>query len=300
MNLQNGIGILTPVKKFKRVLLCFLLCASGVCAQTLNVASWNIRFLNSADSAQGNIWSHRAPVIAQIVLFHDFDLWGAQEVFKTQLQTLLSDLPEYSYIGVGRDDGKEKGEFTPIFYKKERFSLLQSGHFWLSQADSVPGVGWDADCVRICTWGQFRESLTGNIFWMFNLHLDHKGKIAREKGAELTLQKIKAMCGKAPVILTGDFNSTQEGGAYALMNGSQVLRSAYDIAGVKFVLDGTFNDFDVNRHTEDRIDHIFVSPHFAALRYGVLTDSYWDGGKRRTPSDHYPVQCVLKFQEQKQ
>lgn len=291
---------MTLVKKFKQIILCFLFCLSGVCAQTLNVASWNIRTLNSEDSVQGNIWSHRAPIIAQVVRFHDFDLWGAQEVLETQLQTLLSDLPEYSYIGVGRDDGKEKGEFAPIFYKKERFSLLQSGHFWLSQIDTKPNLGWDADCIRICTWGQFRDSQTGNTFWMFNLHLDHKGNIAKKKGAELTLQKIKSICGKAPVILTGDFNSSQESEAYGLINGSQLLRSAYDIAEVKFVLDGTFNRFDVNNHTKDRVDHIFASPHFAALRYGVLTDSYWDGGKRRTPSDHYPVQCVLKFQEQKQ
>ena len=284
-------------------------------AQKLNVASYNIRQANSGDAKAGNGWERRAPIVCQLIRFHDFDIFGSQEVYNSQLNDMLERLPEYSYIGVGRDDGETKGEYSPIFYKKERFQLLKSGHFWLSENTDYPNKGWDAVLPRICTWGQFKDKESGLRFWFFNLHMDHVGVEARRQSALLVLDKIKEMCGKDPVILTGDFNVDQRHQSYAVLKDSGILEDSYLKAEINYSTNGTFNDYDPNLFTDSRIDHIFVSPMFKVERYGVLTDSYWtkkDSGKTvnsanfpkevsladyelRVPSDHYPVKVELIY-----
>lgn len=284
-------------------------------AQKLNVASYNIRQANSGDTKAGNGWERRAPIVCQLIRFHDFDIFGSQEVYNSQLNDMLGLLPEYSYIGVGRDDGKTKGEYSPIFYKKDMFRLLKSGHFWLSENTDYPNRGWDAVLPRICTWGQFKDKRSGLRFWFFNLHMDHVGVEARRHSARLVLDKIKEMCGKDPVILTGDFNVDQTHQSYAMLKDSGILEDSYLKAKINYTSNGTFNDYDPNLFTDSRIDHIFVSPMFGVERYGVLTDIYWtkkETGKAvnsgnfpkevsltdyevRVPSDHYPVKVVLTY-----
>jgi endonuclease/exonuclease/phosphatase family metal-dependent hydrolase len=303
----------------KHLLLLFLstFFLSALCAQHLTVATYNIRYENQGDADQGNGWKQRCPVITQLIRFNDFDIFGSQEVLNGQLNDLLTGLPEYGYTGVGRDDGLTKGEYAPIFYRKDKIRMLESGRFWLSEIQDRPNVGWDAALPRICTWGKFRIKGTKTSFWFFNLHMDHVGEKARLESSKLVLEKIRTMCGKERVILTGDFNVDQTTEGYKLLSASDVLQDSYETATVRYALNGTFNAFDPNLKTDSRIDHVFVGKGIRVDRYGVLTDTYRSeigtestrdiksGNfpkevslhqyEPRLPSDHFPVKVELTF-----
>ena len=293
-------------------LTIFAFAALSVMAQPLNVGSYNIRMHSKVDYKNGDGWTERREVMCDLVAYTAFDIFGSQEVCHDQLEYMLSRLPEYDYIGVARDDGKQKGEYSPVFYRRDRFELLDSGTFWLSETPDKVSYGWDAACRRVCSWGYFKDKLTKKKFWFFNTHMDHKGKVARVEGAKLVISKINQMCGKgAKVILTGDFNVAQDSPAYKTFAESGLLKDSYELAPVKFAPTGTFNSFKVANHTTKRIDHIFVSE-VNVLRYGVLTYHYWstNNGTDATltdapkeikaehrgvhlPSDHYPVQIFV-------
>jgi endonuclease/exonuclease/phosphatase family metal-dependent hydrolase len=293
---------------FIGIYLCLLSCAQQ--NRVLTIATYNVRQYNSNDSLNGDGWKQRAPIISSLILFHDFDIFGTQEGKINQLNDMKSGLPGYRYIGIGREDGKEKGEFSAIFYKTKKFELLDSGDFWLAENTEIPNKGWDAANVRICTWGEFKELKSGFRFFFFNLHMDHVGVEARKNSATLILEKIKTMTGNKPVILTGDFNVDQNNESYLLINRSGRLKDAFDLAGMRYATNGTFNGFYPNTKTDSRIDHIFLSKDFSVERYGILTDSYRSPkpsspdsmkiatapeeisfGKydARMPSDHFPV-----------
>lgn len=274
-------------------------------AQKLNVATYNIRYENHFDDVKGNGWRARCPIVTSLIYQYDFDLFGAQEVLFTQLKDLTDRLPGYGFVGVGRADGKEIGEFSPIFYKKDKFELLQSGTFWLSPTDSIPSKGWDATLPRICSWGRFQVKGTKTIFWFFNLHNDQVGIVARLESSKLLIQKMKEMCSDDPVILTGDFNMDQMSEGYSYLVGSGILYDTYKIAKNVYAPTGTFNDFTINPTSESRIDHIFVNNHFKVVKYAILTDTYntsvqgsTSTSKTRLPSDHYPVQVELDILKQ--
>lgn len=278
-------------------ILSFLLFSLVMSAQQLYVASYNIRYNNPDDVAEGNGWNNRCPVICDMINFEQPQIFGAQEVLHNQLVDLLKGLDGYDYIGVGRDDGKEAGEYSAIFYKKDRFKLLDSGYFWLSETPDKPSFGWDAACIRICTWGKFRDNETKFTFYFFNLHMDYLGVKARHEGAKLVISKMKDIAKDAPVIMTGDFNVDQESDAYKTFAASGLLKDCYEAAQQKFAVTGTFNDFGQDNPGPSRIDHVFVSPKFTVEHYGILTNSYWLGKTRRNPSDHYPVFVKLNYQK---
>ena len=293
-----------------------LVCTYFINAQDLIVGSYNIRYDSSEDKEKGNGWERRCPLIAQQILFNDFDFLGTQEVLHNQLEDLLKRLPAYSYIGVGRDDGKTKGEYVPIFYKKDRFKLLKSGHFWLAEKTDFPNKGWDAALPRICTYGQFKDLKKKKNVWVFNIHFDHIGVEARKQSAILIMGKIKEMCSKEAVILIGDFNVNQTNESYKLFAESKLLYDTYETAEVRFVLNGTFNSFRSESATNSRIDHIFVTDKFKVDRYGVLTDSYRTpandnklgvedfpagiynvNATARMLSDHFPIKATLYYRK---
>lgn len=261
----------------------------------LCVGSYNIRNSNSKDSLQGNGWHQRCPVMIQLIKYNDFDIWGAQEVKHNQLEDLLRGLPEYGYIGVGREDGKMKGEYAPIFYKKDKFEMLRSGNFWLSEDTTKPNKGWDAAYVRICTWGEFVDKKTNLRFWQFNLHTDHKGEVSMRESSKLVLKKIKEMCGNDAVILTGDFNADQNHESYQLLARSGVVSDSYEKAKLRYALNGTINHFDPDKETDSRIDHIFITPDLEVEKYSILTDTYRFKSQARIPSDHFPVRIDLRY-----
>jgi endonuclease/exonuclease/phosphatase family metal-dependent hydrolase len=281
----------------QRVLLVALLLGGAtakLAAQTMKVATYNIRYDNAQDTA--NAWQDRLPHLANLIRFQDFDVLGTQEVLFSQLQDLAARLPGYAHVGVGREDGKQAGEFSAIFYKKDKYRLLQQGTFWLSMTSTTPSKGWDAALPRICTWGQLQEKSTGFTFYLFNTHFDHKGVEARKESAKLILSKMKATAGTAPAILTGDFNVDQRDETYTILHTAGRLHDAYTVAQVVYAPNGTFNGFEPKRNTDARIDHIFLSPAFTATRYGILTETY-GGGK--TPSDHYPVAVEVRYNVKK-
>jgi endonuclease/exonuclease/phosphatase family metal-dependent hydrolase len=154
--------------------------------ERLNVLSFNIR-LNLASDGD-NQWSNRKDYAIDMIRFYDADIFGAQEVLHDQLNDMLNGLPEFGYIGVGRDDGATKGEYIPILYRKDKFELLDGGNFWLAEEVNTPGVkGWDAAYVRVTSWGIFKSKTTGDEFFFMNTHLDNEGQVARREGASLIL-----------------------------------------------------------------------------------------------------------------
>ena len=279
----------------KRILLVAILmvCAVVVSAQDLYVGTYNIRYKNEDDSIKGNVWTKRCQVMCDQINFESPDVLGMQEVLVGQLHDFQRLLDNYSSIGVGRDDGKEAGEYAAIFYKNDRVKLLDSGNFWLNETPDVPKLGWDAACIRICTWGKFKDLRTKKKFYFFNLHMDHVGVVARREAAKLVVSRIKEMAQDAPVVLTGDFNVDQTDEIYGIFAHSGILKDSYEIARIRFAENGTYNSFKVETKTDSRIDHVFVSPSFKVEAYGLRTDSYWAKG-RRNLSDHYPVFVKLR------
>lgn len=298
--------------------LTMMLFALNISATTFTIATYNIRNANEGDSLAGNGWGQRYPYIAQLIQFHGFDIFGTQEGKYPQLEDLKNAMPGYDYIGIGRDDGKKAGEFSAIFYRTDKFEVLEQGNFWLSTETTYPNKGWDAALPRICTWGKFKEKKSGFIFLYFNLHMDHIGVQARSESAKLILRKIKEQPSHIPVVLSGDFNVDQNNESYKLLNSSGVMKDAYDSALLKYAPNGTFNAFYPDRKTEQRIDHIFLSDDFEVLKYGVLTDSYRSPKKEsqeseqnanfpketrmkkydaRMPSDHFPVMIVVSVDD---
>ena len=286
----------------KRILkLIVLLSAVAVgpaIAQPLYVGSYNIRYINNDDNENGNSWTKRCPVVCDQLNFEHPDIFGAQEVLHPQLRDMLQRLDGYDYIGVGREDGKQKGEYAAIFYDKQKLRLVDNGQFWLSETPDKPSLGWDAACIRICTWGKFEDSATGLQFYFFNLHMDHVGRVARREAAKLVVERIGQLAGdQTPVVLTGDFNVDQSDEIYGIFTQSGRLVDSYTTTRLRFAENGTFNGFHQEQKTDSRIDHIFVSPQFTVDRYGVLTNTYW-ADQRRLPSDHYPVFVRLQTHPQ--
>ncbi len=251
---------------------------------TLRVMTFNIRYNNPDDGEHA--WPHRKERVASVIRFHEADLVGVQEALKDQIEDLETLLPAYAWIGVGRGDGAAAGEFSPIFFRKDRFELVEQATFWLSETPEVVGSqGWDAALPRIVTWGRFRDKRTGTAFFLFNTHFDHRGAQARTESARLLLEKIDALAGDAPVIVTGDFNVVPTTEAYRVMAAG--LEDARHLSVTPpHGPDETDFGFTVEAGEEGRrIDYIFVHPDVRVQHYGVLTD-HWNG---HFPSDHLPV-----------
>lgn len=305
-------------KRYFSLVVLLAACFAAAFAQgeaVFNLATYNIRQLNHDDSVNGNGWGRRCPVLAQLIKFHEFDIFGTQEGFRQQLDDLKAQLPGYEYTGVGREDGVEQGEHSAIFYNTAIFELLDHGDFWLSETPDRPGLGWDAACPRICSWGKFRHKPSGKVFQYFNLHLDHVGRKARVESVKLVQQKMKELGADIPTFLSGDFNVDQTHDSYRVLAESGVLADAYTVSPLVYALNGTFNSYHTDRYTDSRIDHIFVSPGVDVIKYGILTDTYrtpeYDDAPQqahdapeglkvtrycpRVPSDHFPVMIKVSF-----
>lgn len=270
----------------------FLLVINGLFAQQkeeLTVATFNIRYDNPGDAP--DTWNNRLPVISSLVQFHEFDVFGIQEGLSHQVQQLDSALADFSYLGVGRDDGKTTGEYSAIFYKPSKFEIMESGTFWLAPDITKPNKGWDAALPRICTWAKMKSKATGKEFFLFNTHFDHKGVEARVKSATLILSQIEKIAGDSQVILTGDFNVDQDSAPYAEFINTQGVKDAFQHADFVYANNGTMNQFNTELETDKRIDHIFLIGDFDILKYGVLTDTYHG----HFPSDHFPVMAKLSI-----
>lgn len=256
----------------------------------IRVMSYNVRNDNIYDV--DNRWTDRRYMVASTVRFHRACIVGMQEVLKNQLDDLNGLLPEYGSIGVGRDDGKDKGEFSAIFYLKDRFEPLDKGNFWLSENPDIPGkLGWDADCVRIATWARFNDIKTGEKFYHFNTHLDHVGVVARRESAKLLLEKIREIAKDEPAVLTGDFNSFEDSDAYKIITGKEQCEKGDRLYDAKYISkyphhgpSESFEGFNIGK-TEGKIDYIFVKNGIKVISHGILADHF----DFKLPSDHMPV-----------
>lgn len=257
----------------------------------LRVMTFNVRFDNPEDGPMN--WKFRREAAAGLIREGKIDLLGTQEVLKNQLDDFLRLLPEYGYVGVGRADGKTAGEYSAIFYRKNRFSAVATGNFWLSLTPEIPGSrGWDAACERIVTWAIFEERKNGLRLAFFNTHFDHLGQVARRESAVLLMEKIRQIAGSLPVILTGDFNATPESEPVGIILGYGLLLDSRKVAGQVCGPPWTFHGFgQVPEPERTLIDYIFVSPHFQVIEYSNISELkgeiYY--------SDHNPVMVVLKI-----
>lgn len=245
----------------------------------LNVMSFNIRYDNPDDSL--NNWQYRKDVAAKTIKNQNADIVGTQEVLVNQLNDLKSRLPEYNAIGVGREDGIEKGEYSAILYKKDRFKEIKSGYFWLSETPEVAGSkGWDGACERIATWAILEDISSKKQLFFINTHLDHVGKIARQEGVTLLLSRANALANGLPIIMTGDFNATPESDVIKHVtdvNSPEHLIHSKDIAVEKSGTDWTFHGFGkVLMERREFIDYVFVSKGIKVAKHNVLREKLDD------------------------
>ena len=258
-------------------------------AQTHRFATFNIRWANPGD--EGNLWKDRAPHVIQLIQFHQIGLFGTQEGLTHQIEEMSKGLG-YEYLGVGRDDGAKKGEYTAILFDPKLYKLEDSGTFWLSPTPEKPSKGWDASLNRICSWGRFKGK-DGKRFYVFNIHYDHIGQQAREESSKLVAAKAKEINKEnLPAVWMGDFNVTPENAAYQTIVSDPNWKDARLISKIPaYGPAGTFTGFDWEKMPDGIIDHVFVSGKMEVLRHGILTDNY---GKKY-PSDHFPVMIELRF-----
>lgn len=267
-----------------------IVAGASLYAQELTIATYNVRLQTDADT--GNLWVQRAPHVISLIRYHNFEIFGTQEGFRNQLTDIQKGLPEFDFYGAGRDDGKDQGEHSAIFFRKDRFTVLKNGDFWLSQTPDQPSKGWDATCCnRICSWVYLTDKITGRNFYVFNAHFDHQGTVARVESSKLILQRINSIAGNEPVIFCGDLNGDHQSEWYKNIESSGLLRDSFRQVNFPYAGNGTFNGFGRTLASRAVIDHIFVSQHFLVNRWAILSDSY----QGKYPSDHFPVVAVIRF-----
>ena len=274
------------------VSLCLVFIVGQLSAQEMSFMTYNIRYANVNDG--DNQWEKRKEYLSDQIRFYEPDVIGIQEGLELQVNFLNARLSDYEFFGVGRNDGKNKGEYCAIFYKGNKFDVLKQDTFWLSEHPEQISVGWDAAMERICTYGLFLNKKTGKKFWVFNTHFDHIGVEAREKSAALIAQKIREINkGNFPVILMGDFNLNDQSKAITYLSG-EFNDSRMVSMSRPFGPFGTFTGFAFQEPVKDRIDYIFCSKEDTMVKkYAVLTDSR----DQKYPSDHFPVFIQVEFNE---
>lgn len=269
-------------------MLSVLICALSF-SQDLKVMSFNIRL--SVESDKDNAWLKRKEEALALLEYYHPDFFGVQEALPEQMKDIKNGLKNYDFVGVGRDDGKEKGEFSAIFYDTQKLKIVKSGTFWLSETPEKPSKGWDAALNRICTYAIFKDVKSKKEFLALNIHFDHVGNVARVKSSELILQKAKELNPKnLPLVLTGDFNLTEDSEPVKILS-KNLKDTYYHSEKPHYGPKGTFTGFNVNEIPQNRIDYIFVKD-FKIKSHRHIND------RRENllyPSDHFPVLSEISF-----
>ncbi len=256
-------------------------------SQSIKVMTYNIRLDTEQDGV--NAWPKRTHKVFELIKKYDPDILGVQEALHHQMQDLVKNLNEYDYVGVGRDDGKEKGEYSAILYKKKKFDVKEKGTFWLSKTPDVPGSkDWDAAITRVASWATLIDKNSAKQFLILNTHFDHIGKEARTNSAELIKNKLPTLAHSLPIIVTGDFNCTRDEPPYKTLIESSVIKL---IDAAPASPPGTFCGFEVDKMECSAIDYIFYTPGWKANNYTVIKDN----DRKYYPSDHLPVLVELKI-----
>lgn len=271
--------------------------ASHTSSADVKVISFNIR----SDPLWRDYWPRRRDRIIDLLLRQQPDLAGLQEATLPMIHDLQHRLEGYRWVGVGRDDGKEAGEFTPIFFRSERWELEEHASFWLASVCDRPGRGWDAVCCRTVTWARLMNREENKHCFHFNTHLDHMGRNARSQSALLLLQKIHEIAQNEPVVVTGDFNCGENSLPYRILTGKVQFSDDHDRYGpLRDAFYETQTPPEGPRKTYQgimrflgigRIDYAFLKNGFETQRYSVLRDA----GRA---SDHRPLMVDLGFTAQ--
>lgn len=262
--------------------------------QELKVMTFNVRYDNKGD--KDNAWKYRREGITNMINYYSPDVWGGQEVLHHQLTDLKERLTQYVALGVGRSDGKEAGEYGPIFYKKDRFEQLDYGNFGLSEnPEQIGKKGWDAACERIATWAILKDKKTNKTFFYLNTHLDHVGVVARREECKLIRQKAHELSGdKMPIIITGDMNSTPDSEVVKHLTENNFLSASRDKAAVVYGPNWTYHDYwRVPLAERTLIDYIFVTKEIKVNNYRVIDDRSNNG--KGFISDHNPIISTIEL-----
>jgi endonuclease/exonuclease/phosphatase family metal-dependent hydrolase len=260
-------------------------------AGALKVMTFNIRYGTANDGE--NHWDKRKEFLVDVIRGEAPDVLGVQEALHAQIAYILEALPEYSMVGVGRDDGIRKGEYSAILFRRARLSLSRSDTFWFSDTpDRVASTSWGNSITRICTWAQFTTP-DGRPLYVYNLHLDHQSQPSREKSVALLRRRIEARDPKAPVIVTGDFNAGEKNPAVMAMLDGRILRDTFRVAHPDASPVGTFTGFSIGQVQGEKIDYIFVTQEWQVVDAAIVRTSRGN----RYPSDHFPVTATLTQKE---
>ena len=271
------------MKHYTLLFLIMLLNLTSCKSQSFSVMTYNIRLDIASDDE--NAWPNRKDFLSSQVLFYGPDVLGVQEALPNQMKDLKERLPNYNHIGIGRD-GANQGEYSAIFYNKNKLKVEKEQTFWLSKTPDVVSKDWDAALPRICTYGLFEDLKSNTKFWVFNTHLDHVGEQARLNGIKLIQQKIAEENDKNyPVFLMGDFNV--EPNSLLIKRLSENMLNTESLADLTFGPNGTFNGFRFNESVTRKIDYIFMSKsnNIKINKQAVLSDN----NNLKYPSDHFPV-----------
>jgi len=272
-----------------KILLVIITITTISCSKTeqFTLISYNIR--NSSANDGINSWENRKDLTINMINQEKPDLICMQEVKVDQLDFIYDELPNYEFLGVGRDDSVKKGEIMAVFYRNDKFKAIEDGNFWLSETPEKVSLGWDGACRRMVTWGHFQNIKSGKTFFCFNTHFDHIGEVAREESAKLIMNKISEICKNAnePVFLTGDFNARIDNPIFSpIINYLKQARENAPVTDNKF----TYNNFGLGTENPIVIDHIFYL-NASPISFGTLDKSYGSG----YISDHFPIKAVFEL-----
>ena len=254
---------------------------------TITVVSYNIRHGKAKDGT--NSWEFRAPTSPMMIEDQKPDVLGFQEALDNQIKFITEFTKGYDYIGVGRDDGKQKGEQMGILFNKKAVKLLKWGTYWLSETPDKPSMGWDAACYRTATWALLKDKATGKKFYYVNTHLDHVGWEARKNGLALIMNRVAAMNKEGyPLVITGDFNMTVDRPEF-----DEIKARMHNAREEAVTTDhhNTYNGWGKARATAI-IDYVWYSGFSSCIEYETITKPYMD---RTYISDHFPIRATLIF-----
>lgn len=278
------------IKKILLGVVLLFISGESLLSQGYSAMTYNIRYSTPNDGE--NWWEFRKEWVADVINFYEPDILGIQEGLHHQVSFLDSVLNRYAFVGVGRDDANQAGEYAAIFYNSQNLEVIDHGTFWLSETPEEPSYGWGANFRRISTWAKFKSKENDQRFWVFNAHFDHETPLARLNGMKLILDQIKEWnIEDFPVIVMGDFNAIPDAPPIKLLS-SEMKDSKYVAEFTPIGPEGTYNGFDTKHPLDQRIDYIFVDDQIKVQKYAVISETR----ENRTPSDHLPVYIEFRLE----
>ena len=267
----------------------FLACSADKNSRLeLDLMSFNIRYGKAKDG--DNHWEKRKELVFDVLKNHAPQIVGLQEALDFQIDEIKDRLPQYAHLGIGRDPDST-GEYTAILYLKDRYAVLDSNTFWLSDTPEVRSTHWGNKIVRICTWAHFEDRDSGRGFYVFNTHFDHRSQESRVRSAGLIRNRIANRASpNDPAILMGDFNAGEDNEAISRLVSDSALVDTFRVLHPDVDEVGTFGGW-TGKTSGAKIDYIFVEPGIETLAAEIIHDNE----QGRYPSDHYPVSARVRL-----